>query len=102
MLAILYCARCYENIRDSGEMVTILYEHICESFVRDNEPIEMSIEKGPEAKELKRFTDCLYVLETRGYVVSTEAGKFLLKIKPVGHSQHEEKHHFCIRNGCHD
>lgn len=80
MINLTYCTKCLENLYDSGGVAFIIYEGICENFVKYKIPMPVELLE-PGAKQI------LHYLEMKGYVVTTEIEKDTIAVLPHVHTK---------------
>ena len=81
----MYCVKCKENLETYGEMAHVLYQQICESYFyggkcwefQKTEPSCFGIVLDESYVALTKF------LESKGYIVTTEASYDRIKAKPT-------------------
>lgn len=76
-----YCRKCETNLCRLGIDYLDIFRNICEQYLEDREPLEVSDEF---LQSEARFLSVLQSLEKNGYLISTETDLDLIQIKPLG------------------
>lgn len=96
MIRVQYCAKCINELEGYGELAIAVYERICEHIVQFQECY--LIETDPHFKDFC-MVEIVKFLEYKGYVLTTEACKTSLLVKPLGHQiLAENSHRFCVKS----
>jgi hypothetical protein len=92
-LNIFFCKKCIEFVSEIGREQLILYTDICSYYVR-NGPYRL------EPRFEKYLNEIVCDLERGGYLISTDVGKKIILLKPLGHSiknkYGKDEHYFCV------
>ena len=81
MLRIYYCHRCLLKIEEHGCCAAEIFDSLVEYYMVFGKFLEIKTKKNSDYKSLKPV---FKFLENKGYIVSTEIGKNLIAIKPMG------------------
>ncbi len=81
MLAVSYCCQCIEEMRQYGEIADIFFEQCCEYYLITGECIHFT---PSDRQFFYDYSGLISFLEKKGYILTTEYGKDLIKVKPLG------------------
>lgn len=79
MAFVYFCAKCMIDIYEYSQQFIL----ICDLYHQVGQPIEVGLEEI-DCKEGQEFMRVLKKLEYLGCIISTETGKNLVSIKPLG------------------
>ena len=79
-----YCCKCISPLCRKGVKYYGMFTSICELWLEENEPIEISMEYPENDKDYLEFLSTLIWLEKNGFILTTESDQDLTKIIPQG------------------
>ncbi len=99
MLTILYCEKCQQKIKNFGGIAFEVFDEICQCFF-EGYPLEIPTDMKETCCDIMPLIE---FLEKKGFIVTTDIGKDVIAIKPLGFSDFVADtfvtHFFCLK-GC--
>jgi hypothetical protein len=78
-MVIVFCKKCYEELKGYGMPAEVIYEHICAFYAIKRKPVHMT---ERELKGICCRAPIIEFLERKGFLITTEADFESLLIKP--------------------